>query len=32
MEIELVRESWGENEQKVIGGLIFMLVLMVRSG
>jgi hypothetical protein len=32
MEIELVRESWGENEKKVIGGLIFMLVLMVRSG
>ena len=30
MEIQLVRESWGENDKKRIGGLTFMLVLMVR--
>jgi hypothetical protein len=32
MEIQLVRESRGENEKKGIGGLTFMLVLMVRRG
>jgi hypothetical protein len=32
MEIQLVRESWGENEKKGIGGSTFMLVLMVRRG
>jgi hypothetical protein len=31
MEIQLVRESWGEND-KGVGGLTFMLVLMVRRG
>jgi hypothetical protein len=32
MEIQLVRESSGENDKKGIGGLTFMLVLMVRRG
>jgi hypothetical protein len=32
MEIQLVRESGGENDKKKIGGLTFMLVVMVQRG
>jgi hypothetical protein len=32
MEIQLVRETGGENDKKKIGALTFMLVVMVRRG